>query len=449
MKNFKNLKTETKIIKLIDSLVEQLWPLNRSLTGIDTLKSINILKNSCPDLIIRKTRSGKKLFDWQVPPVWNVNDAYIEDRLGNKLVNWKNNNLHLYGYSIPVNKQVSKSELFKHLSYLPDQPSSIPYVTTYYERNWGFCIKYDDLKNFTDTRYRVVIDSELNPKGYMHYGEAYLKGSSRKEILLSTYICHPSMANNELSGPIMSIILFNKLKKLQSEGKLKYSVRLLIIPETIGSINYIHSHQSRILHNTIFGLVITCVGGSKSWSLLKSKFGDSSIDILAKKLFKDKGLQYEDYSFLSRGSDERQYSGPGINLPCISIMRSKYATYPEYHTSKDDREFISSMAIYESFNFYYDLLLSFFHAKYPVSVYKCEPKLSKYKLKPTLSKSNNYLTNRDLLNVLTYCTGFLTMEEIANQVNIDLSEVTKYVKKLGKLGLVRTNDFPSASPKKY
>jgi aminopeptidase-like protein len=422
----------------IKALLEELWPLNRSLTGIDTLKSLQILSSNCPDLEIKKIKSGTKVYDWVIPPVWEVKDAYICDLKGNKIVDWKINNLHLYGYSMPFIGVVSKSELQGHLTFLEDNPDAIPYVTSYYDRSWGFCISYNQFLSMIDEEYYICIDSTFDDSGEMNFAEAYLPGNSEREILLTTYICHPSMANNELSGPILSILLLNHLKTLPL---LKYSVRLLIMPETIGAISYINSHSKRLMKHTEFGMVLTCVGDDNKWSFLQSKFGKTTIDELVRELFRRKSIEFTEYTFLDRGSDERQFSGPLINLPFVSIMRSKYATYREYHTSLDNLDFISVSGILNSLVFHIEVIENYFELIFPRSVFTCEPKFSNYGLKSGISAVKNYFRNKEILDVLTYCTGELSIIEIARILSLTTNEVKTIVDQLFDLKLITIESY--------
>ena len=234
-----------------------LYPITRSITGLGVRKTLTIIQREFPELKIKKIKSGTKVFDWNVPPEWNVSDAYILDKNDKKIIDFKNNNLHLVGYSIPVKKHVSKQELFKNLYFLKKQPTAIPYITSYYKKRWGFCVSYNQYKNLdkeysSNDKFKVVVNSSLKKNGGLNYGELILKGSSKKEILISTYICHPSMANNELSGPVVSIALVNWLLTLK---KRRYTYRIVFIPETIGSILYLSKNLDHLKnHVSTWGL---------------------------------------------------------------------------------------------------------------------------------------------------------------------------------------------------
>ena len=244
------------IKKFYNIAKNQLFRINRSLTGQGVVRTLNIIKREFPNLKIKKINSGTKVFDWKIPPEWNVVDAYILDKNDKKIIDFKKNNLHLIGYSIPVKKTLTKKYLFKNLYFLKNQPSAIPYITSYYKKKWGFCISYNRYKELdkiysAKDKFKVVIKSSLKNNGNLNYGELILKGRSKKEIFISTYICHPSMANNELSGPIVSMGLINYFRK----QKLNKTLRFIFIPETIGSISYLSINlkhlQKMLLVDTI------------------------------------------------------------------------------------------------------------------------------------------------------------------------------------------------------
>ena len=293
-----------------------LFPLNRSITGQGTKDTLKLIKKKFPKLKIKYFKSGLKVFDWRVPQEWNIKDAYIIDKNNNKIVDFKKNNLHIIGYSAPIKKKISKENLLKKIHSLPNNPKAIPYITSYYKKNWGFCVS-DILKQEIIKKYKrndnffIKIDSKFNHKGKLHYGELLIKGKSKKEILISTYICHPSMANNELSGPIVSMGLINYFKN----KKLNKTLRFVFIPETIGSISYLSKNLKYLKENVIGGYNLSCIGDERQHSCMFSKYQNSPSDeaiIEAYKLLKIKN--YKVYSFLKRGSDERQYNSPGIDL---------------------------------------------------------------------------------------------------------------------------------------
>ena len=257
-----------------------LFPICRSLTGRGIKKTLKIIKSEFSDLKIYSIPSGTKVFDWNVPSEWNVTDAYVLDKDNKKIINFKLNNLHLIGYSIPVNKILNKIQLFKNLYSLPKQPEAIPYITSYYKKYWGFCITHNKKiefdKNYKkNDKFKVIIKSNLNSKGNLNYGELIIPGKSKQEILISTYICHPSMANNELSGPIVAMSLIKHFKKFK---KLNKTIRFIFIPETIGSITYLSKNLNKLKSNVIGGYNLSCIGDERQHSCMLSKYENSPSD---------------------------------------------------------------------------------------------------------------------------------------------------------------------------
>lgn len=307
-----------------------LFPLNRSLTGQGNLESLEILSEVAPMLKIKSFVSGSKVNDWQVPPVWECKKAKLKSPDGRVICDFEENNLSLVGYSTPFSGKMSLVDLLPHLHSLPDNPGAIPYVTSYYERNWGFCLPDNVKQSLRPGEYEIEIDTQFSD-GEMIYGEIYIPGKIKDEILFSTYICHPSMANNEVSGPTVQA----HLAKFISNQKRKYSYRLLFLPETIGAISYVTENIDLLKKHVFAGWVLTCVGDDRSYSFVPSRFGNGVSDQLSRELFEEMNIEYVEYSWLERGSDERQYCSPGVDLSVSSLMRTKYWEYPEYHTSDD------------------------------------------------------------------------------------------------------------------
>jgi len=416
----------------------KLFPITRSLTGDGVKKTLNIIQKELPKLKIKKFKSGIKVFDWNIPEEWNVTDAYVIDKYNNRIIDFKKNNLHLVGYSIPIKKNITKKELFKNLYFLKNQPKAIPYITSYYKRRWGFCISYNEYK-ILDKRYslndkfKVVINSNLNKKGNLNYGELILKGKSKKEILISTYICHPSMANNELSGPIVSMGLINYFKN----KKLNKTLRFVFIPETIGSISYLSKNLKYLKENVIGGYNLSCIGDERQHSCMFSKYQNSPSDeavIEAYKLLKIKN--YKVYPFLKRGSDERQYNSPGIDLKISSIFRTKYGEYPEYHTSLDNFNLVTLKGCVGGFNVARKSIEILLERIYPTFKIMCEPQMGKRGLYPTLSTKDRTKENKSYRNFLQYADGTNSLEKISNLIKLDLNSVKKIYSILLKNNLI-------------
>tara|TARA_B100000035_G_scaffold143122_1_gene121829 strand:+ start:918 stop:2198 length:1281 start_codon:yes stop_codon:yes gene_type:complete len=419
--------------KEIHDFAYKLWPINRSISGEGVRKTLSIISEHIHGLEIKSVPTNTKAFDWTVPREWKVKDAYIIDPKGKKICDFKLNNLHLVGYSIPFSGTLSLKELKKHLHTLPDQPDAIPYITSYYSDQWGFCISHNQFESLIDGTYKIVIDTELFD-GVLNYGELFIEGNSDKEIFLSTYICHPSMANNELSGP--SVVTF-LVKWLQELKDLEYSYRIIFIPETIGSITYLSLHYEQMKEKIIAGFNVSCVGDNREYSFLPSRNGNTLSDFVAKHVLKWIKSDFVKYSWLDRGSDERQYCAPGIDLPIASIMRTKYGSYPEYHTSLDDLEKVVTP---EGLDGGYWAIRKALEAieknkKYEVCILG-EPQMGKRGLYPNLStkKSNNDV--RIMMDILSLCDGNFSLIQIAEFLKKPIWELYEPIKILQSHNLI-------------
>ena len=417
---------------------KELFPICRSITGKGTLTTLKKIKSlQLKNLKIKKISSGSKVFDWKIPHEWNITDAHVIDKNSKKFINFKLNNLHVVNYAIPQKKRIKKTELLKRLHFIKDYPDAIPYVTSYYNKYWGFCVtekQYNQInKDYNNDDYFYInISSKFNKQGNLNYGELLIPGKSKSEILISTYVCHPSMANNELSGPLLSIAL---AKHYLNKKKLAKSLRFIFIPETIGSISYIYKNIKKI-KNIILGLNLTCVGDNKNYSLLSTKYNDTYLDKLCINTYKLMGLKVKKYSFLTRGSDERQFSSPGIDLPMVSMMRSKYGTYKEYHTSKDNFNLVNVKGLTQSFKIHKHVLNKIIkinenkiylgriknyqiNKDNPISTIKCEPNMGRRGLYHLIGTRSIKKSIKDMMNFLQYADGANTIKQISNLIKID------------------------------
>ncbi len=324
------------------ALISELYPICRSITGDGFRQTMEILQRFIP-LKIHEVPSGTRVYDWVVPKEWNIRDAYIKNSAGEKIVDFQNLNLHVLNYSIPIKKVVSLTELKEHLFTLPEHPDWIPYRTSYYKDNWGFCLTHRQFSGLEEGEYEVFIDSTLDD-GSLTYGELYLQGEEENEILLSTHACHPSLANDNLSGISLSTILAKCMDKVSR----RYSYRFLFMPGTIGAITWLNLNEAAV-NKIRHGLVITGVGDPGKITYKKSRRGDAEIDRAVIHVINQSG-QSELVDFCPYGYDERQYCSPGFNLPVGRLSRTVYGQYPEYHTSADNLEFVHPEFLGDSFS---------------------------------------------------------------------------------------------------
>jgi len=450
---FKKIITQIpEIGEDMHKLMVELFPICRSITGNGLRKTLKILKNHVP-LEMFEVPTKTKAFDWEVPREWNINDAYIKNSKGKKIVDFKKSNLHVLNYSIPINKKISLEELKLHLHSLPEHPDVIPYRTSYYNEDWGFCITHNQLLQLEEDKYEVFIDTTLED-GSLTYGEYFVKGKSEDEVLFSCYPCHPSMCNDNLSGVVLLTFLAKHLKNLS----LQYSYRFLFIPETIGAIVWLSRNEKNV-GKIKHGLVATCVGDPGILTYKKSRQDKADIDQTVIEVLKNSGDEYKIVNFNPLGSDERQFCSPGFNLPVGSLRRSDARMFPEYHTSADNTEFVKAKYLADSFSKYFQVIFKLeenfgIHSSKKheeelpeidskndqvfVSLNpKCEPKLDKigvYRKLGGPALNNDTLTS---LWILNYSDGKHSLYDISLRSGINFKQIKQIAELLQKKKLLK------------
>lgn len=412
-------------------LMSELFPICRSITGNGVRETLKIVQQHIP-LVLFEVPSGTKAFDWTVPPEWNIRSAYIDDLQGNRIVDFDASNLHVVGYSIPVHGVFSLAELQGHLHSIEDLPDAIPYITSYYHEHWGFCIPHKLRLGLGEGPYRVRIDSELK-QGHLTYGELIIPGATDQEILLSTYVCHPSMANNELSGPVVTTML----AKWIASAPRRYTYRIVFATETIGALTYLSRNVDRMKEKTVAGFNVTCVGDDRTHSYLPSRNGATLADRAALNVLEFGYPGFVRYSYLERGSDERQYCSPGIDLPVASVMRSKYREYPEYHTSLDNLDFVTPKGLQGGFAALRDCLELLEKNRTYKATCLGEPQLGKRGLYPAIGTRGTHEAVADMVNFLAYADGTNDLIAISNTIRVPARRLYDIVDRLSSAALIR------------
>ncbi len=414
----------------LHQLLARLFPICRSITGNGVRKTLEILREHIP-LIVHEVPTGTRVFDWTVPKEWNIRSAFVEDESGRKIVDFRRHNLHVVGYSVPVDRSVSLTELQPHLHSLPGQPDAIPYVTSYYQEAWGFCLSHNERQKLAEGKYRVLIDSELR-EGHLTYGEYLLPGETTQEVFLSTYVCHPSMANNELSGPVVAALIG---RWLASQPR-RYTYRIVFIPETIGSITYLSRHLHVLKQNVLVGFNVSCVGDDRAYSYVASRYENTLADKIASNVLSLKHPGFKKYSFLDRGSDERQYCSPGVDLPLVTLSRSKYGTYPEYHTSLDDLSLVTAEGLRGGYELIRDCIRVIeSNETYRVTCHG-EPQLGKRGLYPNLSTGRSGASVETMMDFIAYADGTNDLVDVSNIIGKPVFELQPIAERLVEAGLL-------------
>lgn len=409
---------ENEVGREMYQLMTELFPICRSITGNGVRETLNSIKKHIP-VTVHEVPSGTQVFDWTVPKEWNIIDAHVKNSKGEKIIDFKENNLHILNYSLPVKKKVSLGELKEHLFTQPEYPGWIPYRTSYYKENWGFCISHDQLLDLKEDEYEVFIDSSLG-NGSLTYGEYYIKGEKTEEVLISAHVCHPSLCNDNLSGIVLAVFLAKHL----IQKSLRYSYRFLFIPGTIGSITWLcmnESNVSKIKH----GLVAACLGDSGKFTYKKSRQGNAEIDRTVINVLRNSGNDFEIIDFIPFGYDERQYCSPGFNLAVGCLMKTPYGQYPEYHTSADNLDFVLPEYLADSFSIalaVFNILES--NKKYINLNPKCEPQLGKRGLyQMTGGQKDKKIKELALLWVLNLSDGNNTLLDISDRAGLEFAVI--------------------------
>jgi len=428
-----NLWTEFDEIAVgreLHKFATELYPICRSITGDGTRQTLRMIQDRIP-LEIREVPTGTPVFDWTVPKEWNIRDAYIRRPAGPRLIDFQKCNLHVVNYSIPVHKTVSWSELKSHLFTIPEKPEWIPYRTSYYHEDWGFCLAHNQLLQLEHGEYEVLIDSGLQV-GHLTYGELYIPGRSSEEILISCHVCHPSLANDNLSGIAVATLLAHFL----SRAGRRYSYRFVFAPGTIGAITWLALNKAYAgkIRN---GLVLTGIGDTSGFHYKKSRRGTAEIVRAAAHVLRHSSLPYEILEFSPYGYDERQYCSPGFNLPVGCLMRSVWGTFPEYHTSADNLNFINAEKLGESLRICLQIveLLEKDHRYRNLSPY-CEPQLGRRNLYRQVGGESISTSTNAQLWVLNLSDGTHSLLDIAERSNLSFNEISQASEALCKAGLL-------------
>ncbi len=429
-------------INKIDKYLKKLFPLTRSITGNGNRETLRYLKEIVP-LEIKELKSGTDVYDWKIPREWNVENAWIKDKNGNVLIDFMESNLHLVSYSEPINKILKLSELKNHLHKHKTIPEAIPYRTSYYKQDWGFCVthdQYDEICNRDpDEKFHVLIDSEFNENGSLSLGELIIPGKSKKEFLISTYICHPSMANDNLSGTIMTAFM---AKELLNESNLFYTYRIIWVPETIGAIAYSFFNEKNIKAIN-HGLEVTTVGGRGSIGYKQSFDSSDILNLIIEEVLKNENIDYIKYPFDIHGSDERQFSSIGFRINMPLITKDKYYEYDYYHSSLDDLNYVSGKDINKTLNLYLKTIKTFEkESLYVNKLNFCEAMLSKYDLYPKLGAaqlpSKKVSSDKDIiLWLLHLCDGKYSISQISKKIGVSKNKIVVVADMLCAKGLLQ------------
>lgn len=413
-------ETSAGLGQTMHDFMAELYPICRSITGNGVRETLSRVKEQIP-LEIHEVPSGTKVFDWSVPAEWNITDAFVKDRQGNRVVDFRRSNLHVVNYSVPIHARMPLAELKPHLHTLPDHPTWIPYRTSYYKENWGFCLSHKQLSEMPEDEFEVCIESTLSP-GSLTYGEHYLRGATEEEVLISCHVCHPSLCNDNLSG----LSVATALAKTMAEAPRRYSYRFIFIPATIGSITWMALNEAS-LKKIRHGLVITGVGDGGAATYKKSRQGDAEVDRAMQHVLRHDEPGHRVIDFFPYGYDERQYCSPAFNLPVGCLMRTPHGQYPEYHTSADNLDFVRPESLAGSYRHCVSLFEILEHNKtYMNQSPKCEPQLGRRGLyRQVAGQQDAQMFELSILWALNMSDGRHSLLDIAERAGIPFATIYK------------------------
>ena len=427
-------KKKVSIGKEIYDFEKRLFPYNRYLMGEGVRKTLNDIKSVIPALQIYGVECGTKVFDWTIPMEWVIKEAYLEDDIGNRIIDFNNNNLHVMVYSDSIDQKLNKNELQRYIYIDESNPDAIPYVTSYYKNRVGMCMTkkmWDELSN--DKIYHIKIDSE-KIHGTLNYADYLIKGQSDEEIAFHSVICHPSLANDELSGPVLATFLAREIGRLKSHY---YSYRFIFVPETIGAITYISKNLDELKKRVKAGFILSCEGDNGGVSYLPTIQGNMLSDKVARKVLKTLHPEFKSYTFMDRGSDERQYNAPGVDIPFCVVCRSLAGTFKEYHTSNDNMDYVSPEGFVGSFEIFWNIINLLENNRLYRATNICEPQLSKRGLYADISRVGSKEKYKNYVDFLAYANGKRDLIDISDITGIDYRDLIRISNIMMQNDLVR------------
>ena len=433
MKNpTRSLEEERNKGEALFALVKRLYPICRSITGNGVRETLQVIKEIIP-IEVREVPSGTPVLDWNVPDEWNIRNAWIKGPDGRKIVDFQQSNLHVVSYSVPFRDTLSLVELKKHLFSLPDHPHWLPYRTSYYQETWGFCLPHRQLTSLPEGKYEVCVDSTLAP-GSLTYGELLLPGLCADEVLISCHVCHPSLANDNLSGIAVATFLASQL----AQRNRRYSYRFIFIPGTIGSISWLALNEHNI-KNIRHGLILAGVGDTGAFHYKKTRNGDAYIDRLMLRVLRQTGRAHQVLDFEPYGYDERQFGSPGFNLPVGCLMRTPFGQYPEYHSSADDLRLVKPESLADTLDLLEQLVGTLEgETRYLNLNPRGEPQLGRRGLYDTLGGlSQTKQRQMAMLWLLNFSDGDHSLEDIADRSQLPAEELWEVARVLEKNGLLK------------